>query len=209
MTPDRSAQHGYAKGRAKRAEIIEKTLEIIGRQGFRGTSIRELAKAAGTTQAGIVYHFGSKEELFTEVLRRRDDLDVVTLLADVDRTEPLFGLQTLLSHALEKNSSVPGLVHLYAQLSVDAADPAHPAHSFYADRSVMLRDVFVPAIRSAQADGLLNADVDPGTVARIFQAMLDGLAVQWLQDPTIDMTAVTQSFFALILAPVHVEPGCW
>ena len=73
------AQRGsYAKGVAKREEILATALEVIAREGYRGASVKVLAEAVGLSQAGLLHYFDSKDELFTEILRKRDDLDLAT-----------------------------------------------------------------------------------------------------------------------------------
>ena len=41
----------YAKGVAKREEILRTALEVFAKQGYRGTSLRELAEAVNLSQA--------------------------------------------------------------------------------------------------------------------------------------------------------------
>ena len=77
MADSRMARRGsYAKGVAKREEILERALEVIAREGYRGASVKELAEAVGLSQAGLLHYFDSKEELFTEILRKRDEVDM-------------------------------------------------------------------------------------------------------------------------------------
>ena len=71
----------YAKGVAKREEILTRALDVIAREGYRGASVKELADAVGLSQAGLLHYFDSKEELFTEILRKRDELDSVAAFA--------------------------------------------------------------------------------------------------------------------------------
>ncbi|WP_210751737.1 TetR family transcriptional regulator [Nocardiopsis alborubida] len=67
----------YAKGVAKRGEILDAALTVIGRDGYSRATVREIADAVGLSQNGLLHHFGSKERLFVEVLRHRDELDVL------------------------------------------------------------------------------------------------------------------------------------
>ncbi|SPT50161.1 HTH-type transcriptional repressor KstR2 [Actinomadura madurae] len=64
---------GYAKGRARRREILLAALNAFAEQGFRATSMREIAEMVGLSQAGLLHHFSSKNELLEEVLRLRDE----------------------------------------------------------------------------------------------------------------------------------------
>ena len=51
-----------------RERILEVALELFGRQGYEGTSIRDIAERMGMTKAAVYYHFPSKEELLADVL---------------------------------------------------------------------------------------------------------------------------------------------
>ncbi|KJK55369.1 TetR/AcrR family transcriptional regulator [Saccharothrix sp. ST-888] len=50
-----------------RARIAEAARELFVEHGYRGTTLRAVAAAAGVDQALISYHFGSKQGLFGEV----------------------------------------------------------------------------------------------------------------------------------------------
>ena len=60
FTP-RHAQHPPAE--QTRAALIRAALKLFGRQGFDGTSTREIAAAAKANIGSIAYHFGGKEGL--------------------------------------------------------------------------------------------------------------------------------------------------
>ncbi len=56
--------------------IIGAAEELFAQHGFAGASLRQLTAAAKVNLAAVNYHFGSKENLLTEVFRRRlDDLN--------------------------------------------------------------------------------------------------------------------------------------
>jgi AcrR family transcriptional regulator len=171
----------YAKGVAKREEILATALDVIARNGYRRTSVRELADAVGLSQAGLLHYFSSKEELFQEILRKRDEVDMTDFGNEGD--DRIDGFFALIRH----NSEVPGLVQLYAQVSIEACDPEHPAHSFFVERYAQLRGMFGQLVREEQAAGNIDADLDPDRIASLFAAATDGLQTQWMLDPSIDM----------------------
>ncbi len=189
----------YAKGRAKREEILERALEVIAREGYGGASIKELADAVGLSQAGLLHYFDSKEELFTEVLRKRDEADVALVASGTD-----FRVGYL--DAVRHNTEVPGLVHLFSRLSVDAADPQHPAHQFFIDRGDAVRAAISEALTKRQAAGELTDLADPALLARILHAVADGMQIQWMLDPSVDMATTIDALFDL-LAPATSTPG--
>lgn len=195
----------YAKGIAKREEILSRALDVIAREGYSGASVKELAAAVGLSQAGLLHYFDSKEELFTAILRKRDEVDrarfdgsgAVTGALDVGGVT-FDAVRNGYLAVIRHNSEVPGLVQLFSRMAVDATDPGHPAHGFFLYRSRELRRVLVQAFADAQAAGTLRADLDPGVLARTFQAVADGLQLQWMLEPEIDMTSIVDSLFAVL-----------
>jgi len=51
-----------------RTAILEASLELFSSQGYRGTSIREIAEAAGVSTGNVYHHFADKETIFQTVL---------------------------------------------------------------------------------------------------------------------------------------------
>ncbi|RJQ87857.1 TetR/AcrR family transcriptional regulator [Amycolatopsis panacis] len=91
--PSRNAR-GYAKGRARRHEILLVALNAFAEQGFRASSMREIADLVGLSRAGLLHHFSSKEEVlrlrdeqqtaFNERFGREGGLDAVRYLLDLN-----------------------------------------------------------------------------------------------------------------------------
>ncbi len=185
----------YAKGVAKREEILTTALDVIARNGYRGTSVRELADAVGLSQAGLLHYFSSKEELFQEILRKRDEVDTAAFGIRGDQPiEAFFGV-------IRHNSEVPGLVQLYAQLSTEAGDPTHPAHGFFVERYNQFRSLFTGMLRDEQAAGRIDPALDPDRIANLFLAAADGLQTQWMLDPSIDMAEHVAYLWHLVTRP--------
>lgn len=171
----------YAKGLAKREEILTTALDVIARSGYRRTSVRELAAAVGLSQAGLLHYFASKEELFAEILLKRDAVD---LEAAESRGEP--GVDALVS-VVRHNAEVPGLVQLYAQFSVEASHSEHPANAAFVERYERIRAMLLDDLLARQADGRLPQHLDATRIANLLIAVADGLQTQWLLDPDLDM----------------------
>ncbi|WP_020389753.1 TetR/AcrR family transcriptional regulator [Kribbella catacumbae] len=161
----------YAKGVAKREEILTKALEVIARQGYRRTSTRELASAVGLSEAGLLHYFGSKEKLFEEVLRARDEADTARLS---DESDAVGKLAAIVRH----NADVPGLVQLYSTFSAEAGDPQHGAHEYFVERYQHLREALAEAIQDRQTDGTISTAADPEKIATLLIALSDGLQIQ-------------------------------
>jgi AcrR family transcriptional regulator len=64
-------------GKAKRTtpdRILDAAERLFALRGFHGVSVREITSAADVDVALVNYHFGSKMDLYTEVLARRSQL---------------------------------------------------------------------------------------------------------------------------------------
>lgn len=60
-----------------KARIREAAIRLFAKQGARGTSVRQIAAAAGVSAALVIHHFGGKDEL-----RRACDDHVIAVLRD-------------------------------------------------------------------------------------------------------------------------------
>ena len=49
-------------------KILEVAIDLFAANGFKGTSIRDIAKSTGMTISGIYYYFGNKEGLLFAIL---------------------------------------------------------------------------------------------------------------------------------------------
>lgn len=189
---DMAARGAYAKGIAKREEILDAALAVVASHGYRGASVREIADAAGLSPAGLLHYFGTKEELFVAILEARDERDA----AAYDDGDIIRGFLDLVRH----NASVPGLVQLYAQLAAEAGDPEHPAHAYFRDRTERIEGAFRERLVAAQERGELRPDLDPDWLVRAIHALADGLQSAWMLDPSLDMAADIERFMELLRA---------
>ncbi|RQD75769.1 MAG: TetR/AcrR family transcriptional regulator [Candidatus Syntrophonatronum acetioxidans] len=58
-----------SKGRDSREKILEKARQLFAQKGYQGTSVAEIASAAGFSEGAIYRHFESKEALLMECIR--------------------------------------------------------------------------------------------------------------------------------------------
>lgn len=65
--PDDKSPRRETSPELTRAALVQAALKLFGRQGFDGTSTREIAAEAQANIGSIAYHFGGKEGLRTAV----------------------------------------------------------------------------------------------------------------------------------------------
>jgi len=178
------ARETTARGARRRSQILDAAVALFGEQGYRGTSLRDIAHRVGITHPGLLYHFHSKEELLQDVLRRRDQLNHEAFLTDVD--SPRTTLQRYLS-LVEHNQGVPGMVELFATLSAEAVDPQHPAHDYFRERYADISRSHEALFIQLAERGELAPGIVPRQAGHALTAMMDGLQVQWLYDNSLSM----------------------
>ena len=196
-TGGRKPRGEYAKSRETRTAILDAALEVFSQSGYRAGSLREVAERVGMSEAGLLHHFRSKSALLLALLDYRDDLSRARVDFDLpDGVESLRSLAELARH----NAAQPGIVELYTTVSAEATSPAHPAHDYFVNRYAYVRRSVTGAFERAGAAGRLVDGVDPGRAAVATVALMDGLQVQWLLDPSsTDMAeALHECFRSLI-----------
>jgi AcrR family transcriptional regulator len=170
----------YAKSSAKRAEILRVALEAYASSGRQGPSLRSIAEAVGLSEAGVLHHFSSKDELLVAVLEARDEK--AREAYDLTDPEQVFAL-------LGDSTKTPGLVKLFVDMGAASADPDHPAAAFM-------------RAHTARATEVIANLLGPGSQreARLVVAAADGLNVQWLRDPSIDIAGELELLYREVRA---------
>ncbi|WJL96747.1 TetR family transcriptional regulator [Microbacterium sp. ET2] len=172
-----SARGQYAKGVARREEILEAALTVFARSGYQGTSLREVAEVTGMTAAGLLHYFGTREAMLTEVVRKKEEL--------ARSTANGASVLPRMSRSLRGNADVPGLVQLHAVLAAQASDPAHASHDYFVERYGGIRERLEEDLRERIA--VRGLDLDPAKLAPILIAVADGMQLQWMLDPSLGM----------------------
>ncbi len=181
----------------RKEQVIRAAIRFFGQTGYHGARLADIAKAAGVTEPGLLYHFPSKAHLLMEVLAERDRIDHERFDPSLHSRmgAPLAPLQEL----VEYNETVPGLVQLFTVLVAESVDEKHPGHEFFRRRYRHLREQTVAVLREAQARGEIRGDMPAGDLTVLLFAMMDGLQVQWLYEPEqIEMARLFEQFLRLL-----------
>jgi len=186
----------YAKGVARRREILDRAIEVFAERGGYATSLRSIAQAMGITHAALLHYFDSREQLLLAVYEHAE----VKRNADPDAPAATSAVDSLVQ-AATANVEVPGLVELYSMLvasSLEAGNAAGKAH--FTQRFARVRCDLADRLRAQQASGAVRADVDADEIAALLVAASDGLQIQWLLDPSIRLQE-TLGTLATLLRP--------
>jgi AcrR family transcriptional regulator len=181
----------YAKSAVQKDKILRAALDYFGQQGFNAASMRELAREVGMSQPGLLHHFGTKTDLLIAVIDERDAISEEEVSKRVEATgSPIEGLIRVVEH----NSENANLTRLFAIVSAEATHSDHPAYHYFGQRSIRLIPVIGRLLESAAAAGEIDTVDEVEASARLVNAMMAGLQVQWLQSPDIDMVGLFRRF---------------
>ncbi|GIG24987.1 TetR/AcrR family transcriptional regulator [Cellulomonas denverensis] len=176
----------------RRRQIAVKGAELVARYGSYGVSMQTVADAVGLTLPGLNHHVKSRADLLALIVETYyDDFsDEPTMLAhlrglaDPDDDGTL-SLPTCLRRIVENNTQRPELVSLFMRLAVEAHDPAHPAHDYYAVRHARLLSLMA-SLPWRLPERFRDEHAFADLLRTAFCAM-DGTEIQALTDPAESM----------------------
>lgn len=184
MESAKMTQHKTSeKTKEKRLEILRIAADVIGKEGSSQATLEEIADRAGMTRAGLLYYFGSKRNLLSEVIKIRDHYDFQT-----HKAEPLpSDGDEMIDHLIatvRANEKRPGIVRTFSVLSVEALQEGNPGTGYFTDRYDQLRTAITAGLTDlARKRGLVPAPGEAGKAASAILAVMDGLQIQWLLAP--------------------------
>jgi AcrR family transcriptional regulator len=165
----------------RREQIVDEAIRIIGQRGYYGFTVQQIAEECGLTNGGLLYHFGSKEQLLLAVLQERDRRESAMVRSvagpaaqKAARSDSsLSAVLELLRAIVARATAEPELARLHMVLQPEALDPAHPAHDYFGAREAMVLKAFARMVAPHVAE--------PHCTARHIYALMDGLVLRWLR----------------------------
>ena len=166
------------RGRARRAAVLAAARRLFARQGFKGASLASIAQEAGITDAGLIYHFPTKNALLLAVIAEGDrEQDEALAWAQGTRGVQLIERMAEFGADLEAD---PVLTALDVTLSAEHLADGTEINRYFVERYRRFRTMLAQAFEDARAAGDFAEDCDPQLEAANLTAVLDGLRLQWL-----------------------------
>jgi AcrR family transcriptional regulator len=168
------------EGSATRRRILQIALTLMAQRGVDGTSMRDLASAAGLNVASLYHYFPSKRDLLESVLIDQGFLPIRPVHIDpegkVPAGEPLT-LAQLLAEIMTSMFEVEDFVRLMVGEAMRGEETARAV-------GVDLFGAFESAIEDWVKNNRPDLDEGPGAaaVARLLSAMVVGIFIQHAAD---------------------------
>ncbi|MWB76870.1 TetR family transcriptional regulator [Pseudooceanicola sp. 216_PA32_1] len=184
-------------GSARRDQIATVASGLFARNGFAGTSIRDIAAAAGLTKPALYYHFSDKEALYEHVVAERMTGLISVVTEAVEQTDdPVERIRCYIrAHSTRMDTDRD--IWLVTKQSFQSLEDAERRQ-----RITALRDRFEHLLRDliseAMDQGALER-ADPVLVARLLLSSVNDIP-RWLKpggDLLAQQVALTYSDIAL------------
>lgn len=210
----------------RRDQIIEAATALLGRRGFWGTSLQDVADECDFTVTGILYHFGTKEDLLEAVLDTADADFTDSVIRELARAGPVeervdgppaptvdaidtadatvMGVWRLCRILIRLDAENPGRARLYTVLESESITPDHPAHDYFLKREQRLLGHFRSTVpREVE---------DPEALARRAMAVVSGFRLQWLKtgqdiEPADMWEQMNTALREMLGAPMPLPPA--
>lgn len=146
----------------KKEEILSAAEEEFARHGYEGANISRIAKQVHVTHVLLYYHFQCKENLFAQVLQRKIDCFIQSVLPPAG-TENLYFLQNL-DNLIAQNFDFVASNVAFARLIVNEAksipsliDIAHKQYKDYTDllQNTLNKEATAGNIKPTNAERLI------------------------------------------------------
>ncbi len=161
----------------RREQILQTAVTLFSQRGFKGTTTKEIAKAAGVSEAIIFRHFATKDELYGAILHSKTCRDGLhrfpwesnELLKEALRRKDDQGVfYNLALQAMENHQKDQAFMRL---LFYSALEEHELADRFFGEFVSQVYGFIGEYVRERQADGAMR-DVNPRVVVRAFLGML-------------------------------------
>lgn len=167
-----------------RARIRDSALLLFGRDGYRATSVRDVAAEAGVSAGLVIHHFGSKD-----ALRRECDTHVVRMIAEKAELETKPSATVIQELLADVDAFRPAIDYLARMLVADSAE------------AQQLFDLLFEETRTIYREGVrnntMNASSDEDLLAMLLLA--GGLA------PLLLRRHISRHFGADYLSPAFLS----
>lgn len=201
--PARAAGAASSRGDDRQAQLLEIAGRLFAKNGFKGTSLRDIAEEARITKAALYYHFPNKEALYERIVLRGLELllEEVLVATAPERTAigkvRAFMLTTADHYTRDRDSWVTGSNAFHT--TEESASRA---------KGVMFRDQYEKHLRNCIREGIKSGefrDVDPAIAGRLLLSSVNSLSRWHKADGPLSAREVVEQFLDIILVGLRAK----
>ncbi|MCH4209412.1 TetR/AcrR family transcriptional regulator [Bifidobacterium sp.] len=162
--------------------IAQATAHALGRRGYYGTTLQQIADAVGLTKPGLLHYVGNKQGLMQLTLEWYDSSVKVSIVLAQYRTREqdphaIYSMPSALRGIVQFNALRPDHVRMFSILNAEAISAESPFHEYFQNRDrTLVRDFLNYRWKAPEGTDLA------AVLSTAFNAM-DGVQIRWLHDP--------------------------
>jgi TetR/AcrR family acrAB operon transcriptional repressor len=182
------ARHTKLEAQATRSHILDTAELVFEQHGVSGTSLHEIAKAAGLTRGAIYWHFKDKADLFNAMMERAtlplEETDSVCGFKEAELTVAQMrdGFVTVLKRVVG-DPQMRRVFEIATHKVEYVGEMLAVRERHMGVRDGCLADI-ERALKLALRRGELQRRMPARAAAIGLHALLDGLIQNWMLDPT-------------------------
>ncbi|MGH2856795.1 MAG: TetR/AcrR family transcriptional regulator [Solirubrobacteraceae bacterium] len=171
----------------KAARIVETMRASVARHGIAGSTFDRVARDAGVSRGLLHYHFGTKERLLVEVVRRESELRGQSLDLAVAGASGADELIDALVRSLEEilGEGRSEMVTFYELLTLGQRNAEIAAE--VAELARRMRTRLAAALLAGSEAGVFELRAGADDVASLLLALADGVTIRRLAEPDLDV----------------------
>lgn len=190
----------------RRDELLRIAGELFARKGFRNTTVRDIADAAGILSGSLYHHFDSKETVVDELLDsfQSELFGTYDEIVASDRTprEKLVGVARASFDAIDQHHSEVAIFQNDAGYLADFA-----RFGYLNERNEKFHKMWTDLLRAGIESGELRADLDVELVYRFLRDTV-WVAVRWYRPGgPLSSDDVADQYLAILLDGIATNEG--
>ena len=193
------------RGAGRREELIRIATRLMARNGSRGTTLADIAREAGVSQAAVVYHFGTKEDLLHAVLDARDAYEDGLLWRS--GPDPGIRIFRIIADVVAEWPQRPEIVGLLGVLIAENVGDDDLLRARLSANYRATVDRIAGTLSAAQQRGEIRRSLDPDAKAVEMLAFLSGLELAWLVSSDVPAARTAAAWAADQIAGAAPRPG--
>ena len=218
----------------RRLQIAQTAMRLFSERGFRGTTTKEIAHAAGVSEAIIFRHFATKEDLYSAIIDLKSCDGFAAGLAASGQTQEANCPQVIekvrcrVAEAMKTRDDravFEGIAlammehhqgdHEMLRLLLYSALEGHQLAQIFWDKNVRVLYEFLGGyVRRRQREGAFR-DVDPYAAIRVFLGTIihhSLTQILWDKDPArrifnVSNEEAARAFTEILLRGIAADPG--
>ena len=182
------------KGEMRRMALLDAATQVFARDGYLGSSMRDVADLAGITTVGLLHHFPNKTALLQALLDRREQR-VVERFGELETEPTLAGLLRFLRMSMGFSVEDAQECQAALMINVESLSDKHPAFGRHQENFERVHQHAQAHLASLKDSAEIREDIDVAALAQELFSLMDGLQIQWLRGrESVDVMGVFDNY---------------